>query len=493
MRTAAAGLGLVLLSACAGTVARPVSTAPVAGLTAGDPLEGTQWGMLAIDLATGDTLLARDPARRFIPASTMKIATTVAALDVLGPDYRWHTDLWTSAAVDSADATLRGDLIVPGTGDPSLSERFWKDGPGPLDLLAGSLSEKKVTRVTGALVIDASRWDSTTVRSSWMVDDLPYDYSATGGAFTLAEGETHVEVRGGATAGAPVTVKWWPFGEDRFVRSYLITGVSDKANVTASYLPESRVLEVTGTVPMGFVDTLAFATRDPVRQSAAALYRAMRNRNVVIDGGWRIAWDAGETYGQGCVTGSVPPCPFGHLLRDLESPSLLEIIPGVLGPSQNWMTEQIIRTMGDPATAHSAWREGTAAAARDLEEVVGIDPIDFRFVDGSGLSVQDLLTPRALVQLLRHARSRPWGPEFRAALPEPGEAGTTLSDRLLDLRGRLWAKTGTITNVGALAGYLTDARGREVAFAVMVNGSNLPGATVRDGIDAVVRLLSAGR
>ncbi len=493
MRARVACLGLAFLTGCAGSVPAPVSTAPVAVLAAGDPLEGTQWGMLAIDLATGDTLLARDPARRFIPASTMKIATMVAALDVLGPDYRWQTDLWSSAAVDSSDATLRGDLIVPGTGDPSLSERFWKGTPGPLDALAGSLPEKRVSRVTGALVIDASRWDSTTVRSSWMVDDLPFDYSATGGAFTLAEGETHLEVRGGAAPGAPVTVKWWPFGEDGFVRSYLITGVSARPIVTATYLPESRVLELVGTVPVGLVDTLAFATRDPVRQSAAALYRAMRDQKVVIDGGWRIAWDGGESYGQGCVTGSVPPCPFGHLVRGLASPPLLELIPGVLGPSQNWMTEQIIRTMGDPATARSAWTEGTAAAARDLEEVVGIDPIDFRFVDGSGLSVQDLLTPRALVQLLRHARSRPWGAAFRAALPEPGEAETTLSDRLVDLRGRLWAKTGSLTNVGTFAGYLTDARGREIAFAVMVNGSNLPGATVRNGIDAVVRLLAAGR
>ncbi|MSR36966.1 MAG: D-alanyl-D-alanine carboxypeptidase/D-alanyl-D-alanine-endopeptidase [Gemmatimonadetes bacterium] len=484
---------LVVLAACTGAPVVAPSLVPVATFAASDPLAGAQWGVLAVDLASGETVLERNSALRMIPASTMKIATTVAALDVLGPDYRWRTDLYTSAAIDSTAATLRGDLVLPGTGDPSLSRRWWKDDPGPLEMLAAALPDNGVTHVTGALVIDASRWDSTTVQGSWMVDDLPFDFSATGGAFGLEEGTTLIEVRGGAEPGAPVSIKWWPYGEEGFVRSWLITGVSDVVNVTASYLPESRVLEFTGAVPVGRIDTLVVATRDPVRQSAAALYRALRDRGVAIDGGWRIEWDPGVSYGQSCVTGSVPPCPFGRLLRGLGSPPLLEVIAGVLEPSQNWIAEQMIRTLGDPVTGHSSWSEGTAAAARDFQDVVGLDPLDFRVVDGSGLSVQNLLTPRALVQLLRHAHSRPWGAAFRSALPSPGEVGSTLAGRLPDLSGRLFAKTGSLTNVGTFAGYLIDARDREIAFAVMVNGSNLPAVTVRDGIDAVVRLLAAGR
>lgn len=458
---------LVLLGGCGG--ARPQSAGPVprpadalAAIIDRDPLAGAQWGVLAVDLATGDTLLVRAPAVRFIPASTLKIVTTVAALDLLGPEYRWHTDLWTGGPIDSTTATLHGDLVVPGTGDPSLSPR-WSDRaplrpgpfeatPDPIDLFESALPDAGIRRVTGALVIDASLWDSTTVRASWMVDDLPFAYSATGGALTLAEGETRVEVRGGAAAGDPVAVRWWPLGEEGFVRSGLTTGGGDALDVTASYLPESRVLELTGTVPPGRVDTLAFATRDPVRQAAAALHRALVTSGAVIEGGWRIEWEPGARYGAGCVTGSTPPCTAGRLLRGLGSPPLVEMVASMLGSSQNWIAEQMIRTLGQLEGGRAGWDEGTAAAARRVEQAVGASPLDVRLVDGSGLSVQDLLAPRALVQILRYAHARPWGAAFRTALPEPGEEETTLSGRLLDLSGRVFAKTGSLTNVATLAG-----------------------------------------
>ena len=496
MRGAAGLLLLLALAGCrTGAVGPAAPIGPARALAAivdAGPFGGAQWGVLAVDLTTGDTLLARAPATRFIPASTMKIATTVAALELLGADYRWRTELWAAGAVDAASATLAGDLVVPGTGDPSLSERFWTEPPPPLDLLASAAPENGIRRVTGALVIDASRWDSSTVRASWMVDDLPFDYGATGGAFTLAEGETRVEVRGGGAPNDPAAVEWWPKGEDGFVVSRVRTVADGATAVSASYLPESRVLELTGTVAVGRVDTLAFATRDPVRQSAAALHRALAAQGVVVEGGWRIEWDAGVSFGPDCVTGATPPCAGARLLRGLGSPPLIDIVAGVLGPSQNWIAEQLVRSLA-PAGARARWNEGTAAAARALEERVGVVPLDVRMMDGSGLSVQDLVTPRALVQMLRHARAQPWGAAFHAALPQPGDEGSTLESRLTDLGDRLSAKTGTLTNVSTLAGYLVDERGREIAFAVMVNASNLPGATVREGIDAVVRLLAARR
>ena len=347
--------------------------------------------------------------------------------------------------------------------------------------------------MTGALVIDASTWDSTTVRASWMADDLPFDYGSTGGAFSLNDGETHVEVRGGGAPGDPPTIDWWPKGEDGFVQSRLVTTAGGALDVSASYLPESHRLELIGTVPLGVVDTLAFATRDPVRQSAAALYRALTAEGVAIDGGWRIEWDPGVPYGNGCVTGALPPCPSGRVLRGLGSPVLTEVLAGDLPLSQNWMAEQILRTLGAANGGRGSWTEGSTAAVRQLAAGAGIDTLDIRMVDGSGLSTQDLLTPRALIAILRYARSRPWGDEFRAALPQPGGVRSTLGTRLTDLTGRLFAKTGTLTNVSALAGYVTDGRGREIAFAVLVNASNLPAATTRQAIDEIVRALASRR
>lgn len=472
---------------------------PLAVVRSG-PLAGAQWGVLAVDLATGESLLTHDPERRMIPGSAMKLLTTVAALDLLGPDYRWETTLVSTGSLSTSDsdpldsgATVDGDLVVDATGDPTLSARWWDSDSEALQRLAESLDELDIRRVSGALVVDASTWDSVSVRPSWMVEDLPVAAGASGGAFALAEGETHIEVRGGPAPGDPVTVRWWPFGEDGFVRSRLDTGSDTTLEVEVAFLPESRAIELTGSVPARRVDTLSVATRDPVRQAAAALHRAIAGRGVVVEGGWRIVWAPGEALGGECVSGGVQSCDGARPLRTLPSPTLLEIVVPTLGTSQNWIAEQIIRTVGDVSAGRGGWPQGTEAVSRHVAEVVGVDPQDVRLVDGSGLSVQNLATPRALVRLLIHARGRPWGVVFRSALAEPGEADSTLEDRLAGLEGRVFAKTGTLTNVSALAGYLLDAGGREVAFAILVNGANLPALPVREAIDAIVRRLTSGR
>ena len=470
---------LALLSGCA-------TARPSGGADRYDPLAGAQWGLLAVDLATGDTLLEHSAHRRFVPGSTMKLLTTVTALDQLGTDYRWRTELWTGGAIDSTSGVLRGDLVLMAMGDPALSARFWDVAGQPLEVLANALRDAGVLRVTGSLVVDASRWDSATVRTSWMVDDLPFEYAATGGAFVLEEGVTHVELTGGQALDQAAAVRWWPYGEDGFVRSHVITTAGNATPVEASYLPESRALELTGSVPLGAVDTVTFATRDPVRQAAAALYRAIAKTGVAIEGGWRVAWQPGDPFGGDCVTGASRPCMSGRLLTAVDSPPLIEVLSGTLKPSQNWIAEQIVRTLGTGEGQPASWDSGTAAVRAHVETIVGVDPVDLNVVDGSGLSVQNLATPRSLVQILRYSHARPWGPLYRAMLPQPGEEGSTLSERLLELQGRLFAKTGSLTNVGSLAGYLIDRRGREIAFAVMVNGANLPAAAVREGIDAVV-------
>jgi D-alanyl-D-alanine carboxypeptidase/D-alanyl-D-alanine-endopeptidase (penicillin-binding protein 4) len=229
-----------------------------------------------------------------------------------------------------------------------------------------------------------------------------------------------------------------------------------------------------------------------VRQAAAALYRALTEHGASIQGGWRIEWERGVGYGNGCTTGTVPPCPAGRILRGLGSPPLIEVVAGDLAPSQNWMSEQILRTLGASGGARGSWSEGSRAARARLI-AAGVDSLDMRIVDGSGLSTQNLLTPRSLVRMLQHARTRPWGDAFRAAMAEPGEEDSTLETRLTDLTGRVFAKTGTLTNVGALAGYVVDARGREIVFAILANASNLPGAAARQAIDDVVRMLAGRR
>ena len=495
--SAGAILGLCWVSAaCASAPGVPSPVPPRNPLAVLEtaPLGGAQWSVLAVDVTTGDTLLARAPAQRMIPGSTIKLLTAVAALDLLGPEFRWETGLWTTMPADSmvtSDTVVAGDVVLTASGDPTWSARFAGSVTAPVERVAVAL--ESIQRVTGSLVVDASSWDSMSVRPSWMVEDLAQPAGAPGGALALMEGQTHVEVRAGVAPGDPVSVRWWPLGKDDFVRPRLVTEASGVQDVKATWLPESRMLELTGVVPVGTVDTLEFATRDPVHEAAAALHRSIVEHGIAVDAGWRVAWDPGEPLGGGCMSGSMPMCTTSRLVTTLTSPPLLDVVEAMLGPSQNWIAEQIIRTVGHAHTSRAGGTEGLAAVRSHITHLASIDSMDVRIADGSGLSAQNLVTARALVAVLTHARSRPWGGAFRAALAEPSEEGSTLETRLAGLEGRLFAKTGTLTNVGTLAGYLVDQAGREIAFAILANGSNLPGSTVRGAIDGVVRVLAGSR
>lgn len=453
------------------------------------PMDQVHFGVLAVDAATGRTLYARNAHRKFVPASNQKILVTAAAVSLLGPDYRYETGLWAAGPV--SDGVLQGDLVLVGTGDPTLSDRFWDSGVAALAALADSVRLRGLERVTGRLVVDVSLWDSTSVGPTWEVEDLGYAYGSTGGAFAIDEGEVRLIVSGGAEPGQPAELAWTPVGTDAYVVSRITTWPADSTRrVRPSYLPESRRLVLEGHIPASAVDTLSFAQRDPVRQASAALARALAQAGVVVDGGMGIAWERGEILGPGCRSGALPRCMDAAPLVALRSPPLIEIVEGILEPSQNWMTEQLVRTLGAERGESGSWEEGTEVVTRFLVEIVGIDSLDVAPRDGSGLSAYNLVTPRAIVAVLRHMAASPSGAAYRAALAEPGEEDSTLERRLPGLEGRLHGKTGTISNVNSLSGYLVGEDGREIVFSILSNGSGLPSAEVRAAIDDVVNVLA---
>lgn len=470
----------------------PASAADVlAAVTAEPPMDRTHWGVLAVDAASGRVLLERNAGRLFVPASNQKLLVTAAALETLGRDWRWETGLWAGGAVEGG--TLRGDLVLPGTGDPTLSRRFWPSAIGALEALADSVAAAGVREVEGALVVDASTWDSTAVPGTWQVYDLPWRYAASGGAFAVAEGETTVAVRGGARPGEGVVVEWGPVGEAGFLVPRLTTVHPDSASgYRPRWHPESRRLVLEGEVEAGEVDTLRIATRDPVRQAAAALHRALEERGVAVRHGWRVAWDPDEALAGGCATGSVPSCPAARRLAVLASPPLEAVVEAILEPSQNWIAEQLLSTLGGAAGEASSREAGLDVVRAFLVEDVGVDTLDLELHDASGMSPYNLVTPRALVALLRHMAASPHAEVYRHALAEPGEEDSTLERRLEGLEGRLFAKTGTISPVVSLSGYLVRDDGREIVFSILVDNSAYSSSRVREAMDRVVRALAAG-
>ena len=478
------------------------------------PLDQVNWGVLIVDPEDGQVLYDRNARRKFIPASNMKLLATSTALTLLGPAYRYETEIWGVGVLSEGDGTLEGDLILRATGDPTLSERFYPSGEAPLDSLAEGLWAAGIRTVSGSLVVDASPWDSTTVPGSWMVANLPGTSGATGGIFAIGEGALSVEVTGGDNQGAPAQARWWPSTDEGMVSVDYLTVHPDSSTRGRrnDYLPESRQLMLTGRIRAGEVDTMRVSQRNPVRLASGALLRALERHGIQVKGGLRIAWEVGETVGPWrCTSGptlrvgesaaggegprrSAPPriphCFRGELLTTLESPPLSEIVAAILKPSQNWMTEQLVRTLGMELGSRGSWGVGFQVEEEFFTHEVGLDSLDLFYRDGSGMSAQDLVTPQALVRILDYMRRSPNGEAYLNALATPGEDGT-LRSRLPELRGRVFGKTGTLTHVTSLSGYLIADDGRELIFSILSNGSGISSGIVRRGMDRVVETMAS--
>lgn len=504
------------------------------------PFDRVHWGVLVVEPATDRVLYERNPDRLFIPASNMKIPVAAAALGLLGPDYRWETTFY--ARGRPVDGVLPGDLYLPGRGDPTLGAPFFDPPDRALEALADSLWAAGVREVEGALVLDASAWDSTTVPESWMMEDLDGAYGATGGAFAVRTGELEIEVRAGSDPGEPASVSWVPHGPplrsdggsvaddsdpaaaadpeaaatdpeedpapedlpanprgrsattaafEPFVRHEVVT-VPPTADgdappeIRVEFRPESRHWLVTGAIEVGATRRFTRSSRDPNRLAVSALAGALADRGIEVHGGGRILWDAGIPLETRCASGRIAGCAEMLRIAGMASPPLAEVVPAILAPSQNWMTEQVVRTLGEEFGEKGNWEEGFDAILSYLEHEVGIEPDHFHFEDGSGMSAQNLVSPRAIVAILAHARSRPWGDGFREGMARPGADDTTLQSRLSGLEGRVFAKTGTISHVNSLSGYLLHENGQEWIFSVLSNGANVPAGVVRERIDAIV-------
>lgn len=488
------------LAACASAPAarpgRPSLSQVADSAIAAPPLDRTQWGIEVYDPERGRALYRLNPEKHFIPASNAKLVTAAAAMAELGPEYRYRTELYAVGAADSA----AGSLVVVGSGDPTMSARFFESDLAPIEVLADSVRAAGIRRITDGLIIDASRFDGRFVHPSWEVGDLPWAYAAPVAAFAIAEAAAQVVVTPGAAPGEPAVLACPEPTEAFTVRNRIVTdSAGARTLVRVERRPGSYDLDLSGTIALDAApDTLRLSVVEPALHAGRALRAALERRGIDVAGDVRVVYDTVEAAAlRAAMRGLDAALPgdttnaSARLIAAWTSPPMREIIAAILEPSQNWIAEQVLKTLGAEHAGHGTWAAGRDVVRRYLIDVVGIDSTAVYLVDGSGLSAQNLLTPHAIVQLLDHVRRQPWGIEYRDALPEPGEPESTLEDRLQGLEGRVHAKTGTITHVNTLGGYVRSADGRDLIFSVMTNASGVSGSTVRRAIDRIVQAIAA--
>ena len=456
-------------------------------LLAAGPVNKGDWGLLIADAETGQTLYELNADKYFIPASNMKLFTTALALAKLGPDFRFHTTLETHGSV-SADGELSGDLVLVGRGDPNLSNRkfpyqlreeFDGDPEKVLAQLADALVAKGVKEISGDVVADDSYFLREPYPSGWEIDDMVWEYGAAISAIVVDDNTVTLNLTPGDQPGDPVQASVSPATPDFVVENNVVTSAADaKTDLTLTREPNSRTVVIHGTLPAHSASRkLVLAMHEPAEHAAALLARLLTERGVKITGVPRAAH----------VPEPATATPRAVLVEHLSVP-LADSVKLINKISQNLHTEMLLRAA---ARQNGTWNtpEDLMKFPADFYTLAGINPDDVIQKDGSGLSRHDLVTARAIVQLLKYAHDQPWFTPFYDSLPVAGMDGT-LEPLMKNTvaAAHIHAKTGSLEHVRTRSGYAETLNGRRLIFSFL---SNNQGGKNHEALDALDELCVA--
>ena len=437
--------GLAVTSRAAGLPADFTAALKQAGI----PLERVAVVVQPLDAAS--PVLSHNAGAALNPASVMKLVTSFAALNRLGPGFVWTTDIWADGPI--ADGVLEGDLVIRGHGDPGLTlERMW--------LLQRALRARGVRHIRGNLVLDLSHFELPVIDTG-AFDGEPFAlYNAAPGALVANFSAT--------------TLRLKPDGEQVLI-------VPDIAlpGVTLT----SRVELTDGTECNGWRGVLKPAFADPARSDLVvsgqyargcgeqavtlSLFGAAASFDLIFRGLWA---ESGGTLDGATVAG---PAPQSAPLLKFESEPLTVALTRLNKHSNNLMTRNLFLTLGAEVHGAPATPEKGALAVRELLKQRGVDTRKLVLENGAGLSRIERISADALNQLLRAAYHSPLFAEFESSLPIVAIDGT-LKRRFegSSLSGNAHLKTGSLRDVSALAGYVYIARGQRVSFVMLVNHAN---------------------
>jgi D-alanyl-D-alanine carboxypeptidase/D-alanyl-D-alanine-endopeptidase (penicillin-binding protein 4) len=448
------------------TLAQPAS--PVAGsgqsstlasqldaILADSRLAGAEAALTVRDAGTGQQLYDANGNERLLPASNAKLLTSAAAMDLLGPDYRFGTAVLRTGRL--VGHSLDGNLYLKGYGDPTSTAADY-------DALAARVAAAGIREVRGGLVADDSYFDAGRLAPFWSWDDEPYYYSAQTSALNIAPdsigdtGTILVDVLPGPMAGQRPRITVIPANSYLHILNRASTGPAGSTSTIDATREYGK--NVTGSIPAGSPGYASQPTVDQPTGLAADVFSQALARHGVRLRSALVRYQA------------TPPS--ATELADHQSAPLSQLLVPFLKLSNNMMAEALTKAIGQHAAGQGSWAAGTAAILADAASN-GLDPSVLQLFDGSGLGRADYASTDQLATLLLALRGKAWFASWYQALPIAGNpaqlVGGTLRNRLAGTpaANNLHGKTGSMTGVSALSGYLTDAGGHQLVFSMISN------------------------
>jgi D-alanyl-D-alanine carboxypeptidase/D-alanyl-D-alanine-endopeptidase (penicillin-binding protein 4) len=452
------------------------------------------WGIQVVDLESGKTLYRWNADRFFVPASNTKLFTTAMALSRLGPNFTFQTRVVADAAPDT-NGRIAGPLRLVGGGDANLSARAIPYQRGPvtgnpleaIDDLADQIAAHGVKSVDGDIIGDDTWYVWEPYAAGWGIEDPESDDGPPISALTINDNAFAVTVEPGARAGDIAGLSLNPPLEPFRIDNRILTAApGSQRRVRYSRLPGSRDLQLWGAVSQP--QTLVFAIDDPARYAAAALRSALEDRGITVAGP-AVALHEYPDEVADLTQGAPATAAAGLELARRVSAPFFEDLRITDKVSQNLHAELALRAVARARRNIGSFEAGLEELKMFLAEI-GVAQEEYNIRDGSGLARLNLVTPSAVVKLLGFMYGSPYHAQWMALLPVGGEDGT-LSGRFTGTpaAGRVHAKTGSLSHVSALSGYIQRANGKWVLFSILVNNYNAPTADVRGAMDRICNLI----
>ena len=489
------GVGLVS-GACAkkppatpATIGRPASSEQLRqDLTAITHLPGVDqavWGIVVESLDRQERLFELNPRTLLVPASTAKLVAVAAAAEAVGWDFRFSTGLSMSGRMvdvaggsQSDPSTLQGDLLVSGSGDPSIGGRAGED----LDAWIAAIKARGIRRIEGRIIGDDNAIEEPRPSLAWAWDDLGYPTGALFGALNYAENRLTVTVAPGMAAGAPGTLAVESFASDRPLINRVVTGaVGSAQQIWPEQRPGELALTIAGSIPVGAPPArLIVSAGNPTLWFASVLRSRLIAAGIPVTGAAVDADDLEVPLDRASLSSI-----YVH-----QSRTLAELAKPLLKDSLNLYAEAVMRLNASRQSV--ATNDAALEGVRQRLASWGVPAAGQQLVDGSGLSRRDVINTETLVSVLRRLHDPSNMSPWMQALPVAGVDGS-LETRMRGTAaaGNVRAKTGTMSNVRSLAGYVTTSDGERLVFAVIVNNFEGTGVQATQAVDAIAVRLAA--